>query len=157
MEWRSIALVGRSRSAGGSIRKLEVMEEYLGVRLRVVNLRIVFCPTAETYTELAGWCHQKSPELSTQFLLLRRVLGRKAVRTCSGQNPYASLGIGKRLVTECGRFAQQAGYRKIVLWTNNVLATARRLYEKAGFCLIYEEPHQIFGVNLIGETWELKL
>jgi GNAT superfamily N-acetyltransferase len=67
------------------------------------------------------------------------------------------LGIGKRLVTECVRFARQASYRKIVLWTNNVLATARRLYEKAGFCLIHEERHQTFGVKLIGETWELKL
>jgi DNA-binding MarR family transcriptional regulator/GNAT superfamily N-acetyltransferase len=67
------------------------------------------------------------------------------------------LGIGKRLVTECVRFARQARYRKIVLWTNNVLATARRLYEKAGFCLIHEERHQTFGVKLIGETWELKL
>ncbi len=67
------------------------------------------------------------------------------------------LGIGERLVTECVRFARQAGYRKIVLWTNDVLTAARRLYEKAGFRLTQKEPHESFGVTLVGETWELKL
>lgn len=67
------------------------------------------------------------------------------------------LGIGERLVTECVRFARQAGYRKIILWTNNVLVTARHLYEKAGFRLTHEEAHRSFGVKLVGETWELKL
>jgi DNA-binding MarR family transcriptional regulator/N-acetylglutamate synthase-like GNAT family acetyltransferase len=66
-------------------------------------------------------------------------------------------GIGERLVTECVRFARHARYRKITLWTNNVLAGARHLYQKAGFRLIHEEPHQTFGVELVGETWELKL
>jgi DNA-binding MarR family transcriptional regulator/N-acetylglutamate synthase-like GNAT family acetyltransferase len=67
------------------------------------------------------------------------------------------LGIGERLVAECVRFARQAGYRKIVLWTNNILTAARRIYEKTGFCLVHEEPHQTFGVKLVGETWELRL
>jgi DNA-binding MarR family transcriptional regulator/ribosomal protein S18 acetylase RimI-like enzyme len=67
------------------------------------------------------------------------------------------LGIGDRLVNECIRFARNAGYRKIILWTNNVLVAARRLYEKSGFVLTHQESHQSFGVNLVGETWELRL
>jgi DNA-binding MarR family transcriptional regulator/GNAT superfamily N-acetyltransferase len=67
------------------------------------------------------------------------------------------LGIGKRMVNECIRFAKQTGYRKVVLWTNNVLIAARRIYEQAGFKLVHEEPHHSFGHDLIGENWELEL
>jgi DNA-binding MarR family transcriptional regulator/N-acetylglutamate synthase-like GNAT family acetyltransferase len=67
------------------------------------------------------------------------------------------LGMGKRMVNECLRFARQAGYRKTMLWTNNVLLAARHIYEEAGFKLILEEPHHSFGHDLVGETWELDL
>jgi DNA-binding MarR family transcriptional regulator/GNAT superfamily N-acetyltransferase len=67
------------------------------------------------------------------------------------------LGIGGRLVGECVGFARQAGYRKIMLWTNDVLHAARRIYEKAGFQLIEEEPHGSFGHALVAQTWELAL
>jgi len=67
------------------------------------------------------------------------------------------LGVGKRLVDECTRFARQAGYKKIVLWTNDVLVAARGIYEKAGYKLVKSEKHHSFGHDLIGETWELDL
>lgn len=67
------------------------------------------------------------------------------------------LGLGKRLVRECIEFARQAGYRKIILWTNDVLQAARHVYEQAGFELVKEERHLSFGKDLVGQSWELSL
>ncbi len=67
------------------------------------------------------------------------------------------LGLGARLVDECIQFARRTGYRKITLWTNSVLLSARHIYRAAGFRMIHEERHHSFGQDLIGETWELKL
>jgi GNAT superfamily N-acetyltransferase len=65
--------------------------------------------------------------------------------------------LGHRLVAACIEFARRAGYRRMMLWTNEPLAAARHIYLAAGFSLISEEPHHSFGVDLTGQYYELDL
>jgi DNA-binding MarR family transcriptional regulator/GNAT superfamily N-acetyltransferase len=67
------------------------------------------------------------------------------------------IGLGDALVRECIEFARKAGYQRIVLWTQSMLVSAVRIYKRAGFRLIKEEPHHSFGKDLIGQEWELVL
>ena len=67
------------------------------------------------------------------------------------------LGVGTRLVGECVSFARKAGYRKLTLWTNSVLHSARHIYERAGFRKVSETSHHSFGYDLVSQTWELEL
>jgi GNAT superfamily N-acetyltransferase len=66
-------------------------------------------------------------------------------------------GVGTRLVDTCVAFARDAGYRHVRLWTNDVLAAARRIYLAAGFRLVAEEPHRSFGADLVGQDYQLDL
>ncbi|WP_396934221.1 GNAT family N-acetyltransferase [Mycolicibacterium sp.] len=67
------------------------------------------------------------------------------------------LGLGSRLVEQCLRFARDADYRQVTLWTNDVLVAARKIYQQFGFRLVDEEPHHSFGQDLNGQNWLLDL
>jgi ribosomal protein S18 acetylase RimI-like enzyme len=67
------------------------------------------------------------------------------------------MGLGRRLVTACIRFARAAGYRKLVLWTQSELEAARAIYKKTGFRKVRSEAHRSFGKRLVGEYWQLDL
>ena len=67
------------------------------------------------------------------------------------------LGLGDRLVSACIDHARSVGYRRMRLWTNSALGAARRIYLSRGFVLVEEEPHHSFGVDLVGQVYELDL
>jgi DNA-binding MarR family transcriptional regulator/GNAT superfamily N-acetyltransferase len=67
------------------------------------------------------------------------------------------LGVGRALTAQCVRFAREKGFKRITLWTQSILLSARNIYSRAGFRLVAEEPHHSFGADLVGETWELEL
>jgi GNAT superfamily N-acetyltransferase len=67
------------------------------------------------------------------------------------------LGAGGLLVDSCMAFARQAGYRRMTLWTNDILVPARNLYRARGWQLTSSKPHHSFGVDLVGEIWDVTL
>lgn len=67
------------------------------------------------------------------------------------------LGLGRRLVDECLDFARASGYRRMELWTNDILVAARHIYEAAGFVLVEQSAHRSFGHDLVGQVWAREL
>lgn len=111
-----------------------------------------FDPTMEY-----GWIAERGGVNIGSVLMTNGGEGIAKLRLLYIDKSARGLGLGKTLVDECIRFARAKGYRQISLWTNDILSTARTIYVKAGFQLVSEEKHRMFGPELNGQTWVLDL
>ena len=103
------------------------------------------------------WIAEKDGEVVGSAFVVRQSDDIAKLRLVYVEPKARGLGIGQRLVAEAIRFARQQGYRTLTLWTNDILVSARRIYEAAGFRLMKEERHHSFGHDLVGQNWDLDL
>jgi len=103
------------------------------------------------------WIAEKDGQNVGSVFLVRKSQRIAQLRLLLVDPAGRGLGIGSELVHQCSTFARDAGYRKIMLWTNDILHAARRIYEREGYCLVKEENHTSFGHDLVGQIWELDL
>jgi len=104
------------------------------------------------------WIAEKDGEIVGSVFLVYKSKTVAQLRLLYVEPSARGHGIGSRLIEECVRFAKQAGYRKITLWTQSELIAARHLYQKAGFSLTTKETHDSFSrTGLVAETWDRTL
>jgi GNAT superfamily N-acetyltransferase len=103
------------------------------------------------------WIAERNRQSVGSIFLVKETDAVARIRLLLVDPSAQGLGIGLALVEACVAFARQAGYRRITLWTHSVLAAARHIYQRNGFTLTESKPHNSWGVEVVGETWDLEL
>jgi DNA-binding MarR family transcriptional regulator/GNAT superfamily N-acetyltransferase len=109
-------------------------------------------PTGE-----AAWMAELDGEPAGCVFCMRKTDTTAQLRLLLVEPRARGMGLGGRLVAQCVTFARRAGYAEIVLWTNDVLDAARRIYQRAGFELTGSAAHHSFGHDLVAQDWRLSL
>jgi len=104
-----------------------------------------------------SWVATRDGEIVGSVFLVRQSDEVAKLRLLYVEAATRGQGLGALLVAECIAAARARGYSKLVLWTNDILVAARRIYLAQGFRLVAEERHRSFGKDLVGQNWELEL
>jgi DNA-binding MarR family transcriptional regulator/GNAT superfamily N-acetyltransferase len=101
----------------------------------------------------AGWIAEVDGEPVGSIFCTSKDSATAQLRLLLVEPEARGLGAGTKLVDQVVKFAREQGYERIELWTVDELASARRIYQRAGFELVESTPQEKFGRHVVGQTW----